>query len=90
MSKYRVQNPATGEVVETFDDATRTAGWLAAIVIRSRSFEGSYGIFLYSSALTPSGPAMLTPIVWPSGVDFAMALVPMFPEAPPLFSTTKG
>jgi hypothetical protein len=45
---------------------------------------------LESSGLTASGPAMLTPMVCPSGAALATTSVPMFPAAPLLFSTTIG
>ena len=69
---------------------TSTLGCVAAMLTRSRSFAGSYGIFLKSRALTPSGPAMLTPIVCPSGAALAIASVPRLPAAPALFSTITG
>ena len=69
---------------------TSTLGWVAAMLTSSRSLAASYGIFLKSRALTPSGPAMLTPMVEPSGGALATASVPRLPLAPALLSTTIG
>lgn len=79
-----------GSVAASLLPVTSTDGCDTAMVTSSRSFAVSKGIFLYSSEFTPSGPAMLTPIVWPSGAALATASVPMLPAAPLLFSTMKG
>ena len=55
---------------------TSTLGCVAAMVTELEVACESYGIFLNSSVLTPSGPAMLTPMVWPSGAALATASVP--------------
>jgi hypothetical protein len=79
-------NEPTGSVLEI----AKTFGAVPTSTIGARSFAGSYVRFEYKYGAVASGPVNDSPIVAPSGADFATSLVPTVPPAAARFSTTTA